>query len=59
MRLDGTGNIFTSLQRRSTTDPGALDSIVVYGFKPTATGSTAPTVQIAPTDGYDTFFVVN
>ncbi len=58
VRLDGAGNIFTSLTLLS--HDTALDSIVVYGFEPTATGSAVPTVQIAPTDGgYNTFFAVN
>jgi hypothetical protein len=58
VRIDGAGNIFTSLQLLS--HETALNSIVIYGFGPTATGNAAPTVQIAPADGgYNTFFALN
>jgi hypothetical protein len=58
VRLDGAGNIFTSLQLMSNAT--MIDSIVVYGFGPTATGGATPTVQIAPTNnGYNTFLAVN
>lgn len=58
VRLDGAGNIFTSLQRVST-NPSVLDIDVVYGFESTATGNSAPTVQIAPPKGYNNFFALN
>ena len=32
---------------------------VVFRFAPTATGTATPTVQIAPADGYGTYFAVN
>jgi len=39
--------------------PENIYSDVVYGFEPTANGGAVPTVQIAPTDGYNTFFALN
>ncbi len=60
VHLDSAGNIFTSLELFSNSVVMPLSSsIVVYGFGPTATGSTAPIVQITPTDGYTTSFALN
>jgi hypothetical protein len=59
VRLDGAGSIFTSFLLFPNPGEEQTISIVVYGFGPTATGSTAPSVQITPTDGYTTFFAVN
>jgi hypothetical protein len=57
VRLDGAGNIFTTMDFISYET--VEHSIVVYGFGPSATGSAVPTVQITPTDWYNTFFAVN
>jgi len=54
VRLDRTGNIFTSLIQLNSTAPS---SIVVYRFGPTATGNAVPTAQI--TGKYNTFFALN
>jgi hypothetical protein len=58
VRVDGAGNIFTSVQLE---DPEtALSVIVFYGFAPGATGDATPTVQIAPPNGgYNSFLAVN
>jgi len=56
VRLDGAGNIFTALLLFST-QPGDNNATVVYGFAPTATGNTAPTVQI--TARFNTYFALN
>jgi len=57
VRLDGAGNIFTSLFL--STNPGNLYTDVIYGYEPTASGDAAPFVQITPTDAYNIFFAVN
>jgi hypothetical protein len=58
VRVDGAGNIFTSLQLE---DPQtALSVINFYGFAPDATGDATPTVQIAPPGGgYNGFLALN
>jgi hypothetical protein len=56
VRLDGAGNIFTSL---FLTNPVNLFTDVIYGYEPTATSDAAPFVQITPTDRYNTFFALN
>ncbi len=57
VRLDGAGNIFTSLVLSSTDAPEP--NFVVYGFGSTDGDNAAPTVQIAPTNGYSSYFAVN
>jgi hypothetical protein len=57
VRLDGAGNIFTSLVLSSTDTPEP--NFVVYGFGSADKGNAAPTVQIAPTNGYSSYFAVN
>jgi beta-propeller repeat-containing protein len=56
VRLDGVGNIFTSLTLIS--EPGANVANVIYGFGPTTTGSATPTVQITLVDP-NGWFAVN
>jgi len=59
VRIDGAGNIFTSLVLFSHQDP-IYRSIPIYGFDPSASGSAAPSVQITPLNGgYNTFFALN
>jgi hypothetical protein len=48
VRVDGAGNIFTSLALWTTEDEQVN---VFYGFGPNATGSAVPTVQFAPPNG--------
>jgi len=48
VRVDGAGNIFTSL---AFWTPDAVQVIVFYGFAPNATGDAVPTVQFAPPNG--------
>jgi hypothetical protein len=57
VRLDGAGNIFTSLILIS--DPGANLTGVIYGFGPTATGPAVPTVQITSTIDPNAWFALN
>lgn len=56
VRLDGSGNIFTSLELFDSSNVQGF-SHVFYGFGPNSTGSSVPTVQITPP--YNTFFAVN
>jgi hypothetical protein len=55
VRLDGAGNIFTSLQLTSNSSPE--DGIVLYGFLPDASGDAVPNVQVMAQ--YNTFFALN
>jgi hypothetical protein len=58
VRVDGAGNIFTSLQL-SVPETGQL-IMVFYGFAPNATGNATPTVQITPPNGgYNNFLALN
>jgi hypothetical protein len=58
VRLDGAGNIFTSVQLE---DPETgLNVIVFYGYAPNATGNAVPAVQITPLNGgYNSFLALN
>ncbi|HME34139.1 MAG TPA: hypothetical protein VKF84_02795 [Candidatus Sulfotelmatobacter sp.] len=55
VRLDGAGNIFTSFEVFADPDnlgAPAPSAWFIYGYEPTATGSQAPSVQIAPLTRY-------
>jgi hypothetical protein len=57
VRLDGAGNIFTSVQLE---EPTGQNVIVFYGYAPDAVGDAKPTVQIAPPNGgYNSFLALN
>jgi hypothetical protein len=56
VRLDGAGNIFTTLEQYDSSND-ALFSHVLYGFHPNSTGSAVPSLTITPP--YSTFFAVN
>ena len=57
VRVDGAGNIFTSLAIWS---PNQELVNVFYGFAPDATGDAVPTVQFAPPQGGSNgFFALN
>ncbi len=60
VRLDGAGNVFTSLNP-SMIFPPPLSSYVIYGFGTTATGAAEPTVQITPANRFTigTSFALN
>ncbi len=58
VRLDGAGNIFTSVQFEDSQTDGLV--ITFYGFGPNATGNAVPMVQIAPPNGgYNNFLALN
>lgn len=58
IRIDGVGNIFTSLELWS--NPTLNISIVIYGFEANASGAATPSVQIVPAyGGYNNFFALN
>jgi sugar lactone lactonase YvrE len=51
VRVDGAGNIFTSLQLLEISPETGQVVNVFYGFGPEATGNAVPTAQFAPPDG--------
>jgi hypothetical protein len=58
IRLDGRGNIFTSMTIFSPTLPDP-QSFAIYGFGPAASGDATPIVQISPTNTQVSYFALN